>query len=29
LNLLRHLTLRTPSWGHANRARRWTWTRNA
>ncbi|MDX3985827.1 MAG: beta-ketoacyl synthase chain length factor [Achromobacter sp.] len=29
LNLLRHLTLRTPTWGHANRARRWTWTRTA
>ncbi|WMD22880.1 beta-ketoacyl synthase chain length factor [Achromobacter seleniivolatilans] len=27
LNLLRHLTLRTPSWHHANHARRWTWTR--
>ncbi len=29
LNLLRHLTLRTPTWQHANHARHWTWTRNA
>jgi hypothetical protein len=29
LNLLRHLTLRTPTWRHANDARCWTWTRTA
>ncbi|MFY3435404.1 beta-ketoacyl synthase chain length factor [Achromobacter mucicolens] len=29
LNLVRHLTLQTPSWRHANRSRQWTWTRNA
>lgn len=29
LNLLRHLTLQTRSWRHANRTRQWTWTRTA
>lgn len=29
LNLLRHLTLRTPTWRHANHARHWIWTRTA
>ncbi|HEY9319169.1 MAG TPA: beta-ketoacyl synthase chain length factor [Achromobacter sp.] len=29
LNLLRHLTLKTPAWTHQNHARRWTWTRTA
>lgn len=29
LNLLRHLTLCTPTWRHANDVRCWTWTRTA
>lgn len=29
LSLLRHLTLQTPTWRHANHIRQWTWTRTA